>query len=234
MKFVNIITDLIYPKRCIGCKKYGTYVCANCLSRIKQFEEFVCPVCMSRSVIGRTHPGCKTPYGIDGLLCGVVYGGVVKRLVFSFKYEPYTSNLKGTMGKLFIEMVGQNELFSSLLSQHPIVIPIPLSSSKLKKRGYNQAELLSKSLVQDFNLEIHLNLKRIKNTKPQFKLNKVSRFKNVKDAFEFKGDKKILTNATVLLVDDLATSGATLRECAKVLKRAGAAEVYGVTFAREI
>lgn len=233
MKF---LWDILFPKRCVGCKKFGSYLCANCLSSIKQFEEFVCPVCLKRSVIGKTHPGCKTPYGLDGLSAGVVYKGVVKRLVFSFKYEPYTSNLKEAMGKLFTEMISQNELFITLLSQRPIVIPIPLSSKKLQKRGYNQAELLGGSLSKSFELDTKLHiLKRIKNTKPQFTLDKVSRFQNVKDAFEISDVyKKDIKDATVLLVDDLATSCATLKECAKVLKRAGAHEVYGVTFAREI
>ncbi len=233
---MGLLFDILFPKRCVGCKKFGTYLCANCLSSIKQFEEFVCPACLKRSVIGKTHPGCKTPYVLDGLCAGVVYKGVVKRLVFSFKYEPYTSNLKETMGKLFAEMVGQNEVFISLLSQQPIVIPIPLSSKKLQKRGYNQAELLGRPLAQNFNLEIKSHiLKRIKHTKPQFTLDKVSRFQNVKDAFDISDMyKKDVKGATVLLVDDLATSCATLKECAKVLKRKGAKEVYGVTFAREL
>ncbi len=230
----QFLLDLLFPKRCVGCKKIGNYLCVNCAAFIEEFRAHVCPVCLKHSVTGQTHPGCKTPYGVDGLCSGVVYKGVVKKLVFRFKYPPYAHDLRHIMGKLFTEMISQNELFMRLLSQHPIVIPIPLSFQKLKKRGYNQAELLGRDLVKEFNLEIYTNLKRIKNTKPQFTLNKVSRFKNVKDAFEVSGNKKILTNATVLLVDDLATSCATLRECAKVLKRAGVKEVYGVTFAREL
>ncbi len=214
--------------------RVGSYICVNCASFIEEYSAYVCPVCLKNSITGQTHPGCKTPYGIDGLCSGVVYKGVVKKLVFRFKYPPYLHDLHGIVGKIFIEMISQNEQFMRLLPQHPIVMPIPLSSARFKKRGYNQAELLSKSLAKEFHLEINTYLIRITNTKPQFTLNKVSRFKNVKDAFKFKGDKKVLTNATVLLVDDLATSCATLRECAKVLKRAGAREVYGVTFAREI
>ncbi len=140
------------------------------------------------------------------------------------------------MGKLFTEMISQSEVFIPLLSQHPIVMSIPLSSKKLRKRGYNQAELLAQALAQEFNLELNNKiLFRIRHTNPQFKLDKISRIQNVKDAFEiYQKDRDFLKGKTVLLVDDLATSCATLRECAKVLKRAGAREVYGVTFAREI
>lgn len=231
---LQFLLDVLFPKKCVGCSRVGSYLCVNCASFIEEFKAYVCPVCLKHSITGQTHPGCKTAYGIDGLCSGVVYKGVVKKLVFRFKYPPYVHDLRNIIGKIFIEMISQNETFMRLLPQRPIVMPIPLSSPKARKRGYNQAELLGEDLAAEFNLKMYTNLKRITNTKPQFTLNKVSRFKNVKDAFEFKGDKKVLTNATVLLVDDLATSCATLRECAKILKRAGAHEVYGVTFAREI
>lgn len=115
-------------------------------------------------------------------------------------------------------------------------MPIPLSSKKLKKRGYNQSELLAAGLASDFNLELNTKiLKRMKDTKPQFTLNKDQRFKNVLDVFEVNKTYQSVTQGKIIfLVDDLATSCATLRECAKVLKRAGVRKVYGVTFAREL
>lgn len=145
-------------------------------------------------------------------------------------------NLKKTVAHLFIETISQNELFGEALSSHPIVAVVPLSSQKLKKRGYNQAEIFAEKLANEFNLKYFPKiLKRSKSTKPQFKLNKKQRFKNMLGAFEFNPLFKDNTqDSTVLLVDDLATSCATLRECAKVLKRSGAKRVFGVTFAREI
>lgn len=193
-------------------------------------------MCLKRSIDGKTHPSCITPHGIDGLAAGVVYKGVVKRLVFRFKYPPYIADLKRIMGKIFTEMIGQNELFSSTLSQHPIVIPVPLSGQKLKKRGYNHAKLLADSICKEFKLSQNNQiLTRKINTKPQFTQNKISRFKNVQGAFEINSSaKQKIKGATILLIDDLATSCATLRECAKVLKRSGAKKVYGITFAREL
>ena len=233
---LDFLLSLIFPKRCVGCRKIGTYVCSNCFANISLYQEFVCPMCLRRSIDGKTHPSCITPHSLDGLMAGVVYKGVVKRLVFRFKYPPYIANLQELMGKIFTEMIAQNELFMHTLPQQPIVIPIPLSSQKLKKRGYNQAELLSKRLANDFNLK-HMNelLKRKIHTKPQFQLNKLQRAKNVHGAFEVaSSSKQKIKGATILLIDDLATSCATLKECAKVLERAGAKRVYGVTFAREL
>lgn len=233
---MNMILDLLFPKRCVGCRKLGTYLCPNCMSHIELFQDYVCPMCLRRSITGKTHPSCITPHGLAGLSCGVVYKGVVKRMLFSLKYNPHVTDLKHACGKLFFECISQNELFVSTLPQQPIVIPIPLSSQKLKKRGYNQSELLSRELANNFNLKInHKLLIRMKDTKPQFKLNKLERSQNVLNVFQV--NKLYLTSIkgkTIFLVDDLATSCATLRECAKVLKRSGAKDVYGVTFAREL
>jgi len=165
-----------------------------------------------------------------------VYKGVVRRLIHSFKFNPYLSDLLSVTGAIFAEMVSQNELFVKVLHSHPIVTVVPLYSQKQKKRGYNQAELLGRFLSEQMKLEINGKiLQRIKNTKPQFTLDKEERFKNILGVFEInKFFQKQIKNKTVILIDDLSTSCATLRECAKVLKRNGAKKVYGVTFAREI
>lgn len=233
---LQFLSDLLFPKRCVGCKKHGSYLCIDCFSHIELFQEYVCPMCLKRSITGETHPSCKTPLGIDGLMCGVVYKGVVKRLLFRFKYPPYISDLGNTVGSLFRETISQNDQFFYALPQQPIVIVVPLSSQKLKKRGYNHAEVLGNFLAQEFKLQKNYKiLERIKHTKPQFQLNKLQRLKNVKDAFYIEPRyRNIVKGRTIFLVDDLATSCATLKECAKILKRNGAKRVYGVTFAREL
>lgn len=255
--------DLIFPKRCVGCGKFGSYLCDKCFSGIQIYEEFVCPVCLKRSITGQTHPGCISSYALDGLISGVVYKGVVRRLLFSLKFKPYVFDLKKTAANLFIETIRQNELFERVLSSQPIPLPsdrreqgggkeatnetkwnsehlivavVPLSYQKLKKRGYNQAEIFSEAIFQEFNLKYFPKIIiRSKSTKPQFKLDKKHRFENVLGVFELDYRfKDKIRGSTMLIVDDLATSCATLRECAKVLKRNGAKRVFGVTFAREI
>src|SRR5665647_3717173 len=122
---LQFVLDLIFPKRCVGCKKVGSYLCYKCLSHIELYQSFVCPMCLRSSITGETHPSCKKPLGLDGLCAGVVYKGVVKRLLFSLKFKPYISDLKVTAGKIFVETISQNELFSKVLLQQPIVMPIP-------------------------------------------------------------------------------------------------------------
>lgn len=230
------IFDLVFPKRCVGCKKFGSYICDDDMAHIEIYEDFVCPMCLRHSIDGKTHLSCITPSGLDGLVAGVVYKGIVKRVLFNLRQKPYMIDLRTTVGKLFFEMVSQNELFMVTLPQQPIVIAIPLSSKQLQKRGYNQAELLSSYLAKEFKLqEFNQILKRNKHTNPQFKLNKLQRFHNIAGVFDL--DKKFTKNIegkTVFLIDDLVTSCATLREAAKVLKRNGAKCVYGIVFAREL
>jgi len=113
-----------------------------------------------------------------------------------------------------------------------LIIPVPLHRSKLVERGFNQAELLSKILAAGLNKEISCNnLYRVKKTSSQFKLKKTERFKNVEHGFACRYPDA-LYGKSILLVDDIFTTGATLNECAFSLKEAGAKTVTALTMAR--
>ena len=109
-------------------------------------------------------------------------------------------------------------------------MPIPLHERRLKKRDYNQVELLAKGLGIKLHRPVLSLLQRAKGTKSQFGLSREERLKNLRDAFVFTG-KKPQPDTTVFLIDDIVTSGATLLEAAKVLKRVGYKKVYGLTLA---
>lgn len=134
---------------------------------------------------------------------------------------------------LFFEGIIQKEQFYPLLQKESVFIPIPLHKKKLRKRGYNQAELLAKGLSKHFNIPIVDCLQRVKETKTQVGLAKEERAENIKDAFAIKPAflEQIRGFQQVFLIDDVATSGATLREAAKVLKKAGVKSVWGLTLA---
>jgi len=172
---------------------------------------------------------------IDGSFSALEYKGSVKKLIYTFKYRPHLSDLRDTLTDLFYESLIQKEEFYKLLSNKNLTIaPIPLHNSKLKKRGYNQAEILAGRLAEKFNLKAKNLLERIRNTKSQFKLKKEERRENVKNAFEIKSKGlKDLREKSIFLVDDVLTTGSTLLEAANVLKRNGAKKVYGITLARD-
>lgn len=232
----SLMLDILFPKKCVGCKKIGSFLCGICFSYIQLYQSFLCPVCLKPSIEGKTHYKCKGMYTLDGLLSGVIYSGASKKLLTTFKYKPYVSALTNTLGELLCEALNQNELFFQLLQEMPLVTSVPLYSRKEKKRGYNHSSLLASYVAQYFNQEINTKLLiRTKETKPQFKLSALERTKNIKNAFEINcAYEKIIQKRVIILVDDVATTCTTLSECAKVLKKAGAHKVYGVTFAKEL
>ncbi len=218
------------------CKKAGDYICDTCFTGIAFLENQLCGVCQKGSIDGLTHPKCRSKFGIDGIMSAISYKGIVKRLLYQFKYPPYLSDLKGILGRLFYEAIVQQEVFVTYISEkYTLIIPVPLHPARLRKRGYNQAELLGRELSMRLKIQLVDNvLIRTKQTKPQFELKKEERIKNILGAFQIstKFTTKI-KGKNIVLVDDITTTGATLRECAKILKKSGAEKVLGVTLAHE-
>lgn len=183
---------------------------------------------------GMTHPKCRTRYGIDGIISSIAYKGIVKKLVYQFKYRPYLSDLKTILGKLLYEGVIQQEAFEKFVSDKNVLITaVPLHKTRERKRGYNQSELLAKELSVSLKIPYCALLVRDRQTKPQFELKKEERTKNILGAFTQNPKLKTQNLKCVILVDDITTTGATLRECAKMLKKSGAVKVLGITLAHE-
>lgn len=180
-----------------------------------------------------THPICKTSDTIDGVFSSLVYAGVVKKLMYHFKYPPYIRDLQDTLIEFFYEGLIQKENFYRIIQQQAVLVPIPLHKAKYKKRGYNQAQLLAEGLAKKFPLRVFDCLERVKNTPTQVGLSQKERQENIKDAFFLKKTAKEIIKdfKQVILVDDVVTSGSTLREAAKILKKAGVEKVWGITLA---
>lgn len=222
------VLNFFFPKGCIGCKRIGLYLCDSCFARVDLSPELICAVCSKPAISGLTHPLCQRKYEIDGVFAAVVYKGVVKKLLYQFKFSPFLSDLTPLLGNIIYEGFIQHEPFVKIDKKNALLVPIPLSTQKIKQRGYNQAELLAKYLSKKFLIPTQNLLIRIKNTNPQSKLSRNEREINIHGAFVLKSPIPI---DTVFLVDDIVTSGVTLNEAAKVLKKSGVKRVYGVTLA---
>lgn len=192
----------------------------------------ICLVCNKGSIDGLTHPGCRGKYTIDGAFCAVAYKGIVKKLIYNFKYKPYLADLKNTLVELFYESIIQQEIFQQVYKSSPILLPIPLHPKRLRKRGYNHAQLLAESLSEKLKLRLIEVLQRTKDTKSQFGLKLKDRKENIKDAFIL-NSKFIIRDSNIFLVDDILTTGSTLLEAARILKKNGAKKVWGLTLARD-
>ncbi len=224
--------DLFFPKTCVICHRFGGYLCTDCFAKVSFDVKMICTICNQPSIDGLTHPSCKGKNIIDGVFCGVSYKHVVNQLIYAFKYEPYVRDLAKTLAELMYESLVQKEVIGSLLTEkNGILVPIPLHRRKLNRRGYNQSELLAKKFALLSGMPVLRVLDRVQSTKPQFGLSKEERKKNMRDVFALK--KKLDGRKTVFLIDDVMTTGATLLEAARALKRNGVREVYGLCLARE-
>lgn len=182
---------------------------------------------------GRTHPICRNTYSIDGIYSSLVYKGIVKKIVYQFKYPPYLSGMEESISQLFYEGIIQNEYVYRLLAVPTVFVPIPIHANRMRKRGYNQTEFLAKGLGTRMDMPVHNMLIRIKDTKTQVGLTKNERKENISRAFALREKYTEFARKCpqIFLIDDVATSGATLSEAANVLKRNGVQRVWGITFA---
>lgn len=225
------LLDLLFPKKCVSCKSFGSYLCSNCFASVSFDVETICVICNKGAIDGITHPSCAARYTLDGVLSSVKYSAVMKKALYAYKYAPFVKQLEETLIELFYEGIIQKELFHQITKQHAVIVPIPLHPEKLKKRGYNQAEALSYGIAKACRLPVQQLLYRRRKTDSQFKLSREERKKNIADAFGIKTDVVLTPDMTILLIDDIVTTGATLQEAAKLLKRNGIKNVWGVTLA---
>ncbi len=232
------ILDFLFPKYCVNCRKLGSYLCPNCFAYISFDDSGTCLVCRRPAIDGITHPACKSRHAIDGAFASIAYKGVVRKLIYNFKYKPYLTDLQHVLVDLFYEGLIQKEAFDRAYRDSSIekimLAPIPLHSSRLKSRGYNQAEILAKGLSEKLNLRMFPVLERIKKTDSQIHLKQKERKENIAGAFAVrKNAQEILKGAGIFLIDDVLTTGSTLLEASRMLKRAGAKKVWGLALARD-
>jgi competence protein ComFC len=189
-----------------------------------------CIVCQKQTPFGFTHSGCATPHGADGLISFYDYhDDKVSKIIIAGKYKFIPSTYE-TLGQMISRRL-ENE-HTHLLSIPYTLTPIPLHSSRKRWRGFNQAETLCQSIAKELDLPIADILLRNKITKTQKDLKRQERLTNVADAFKLKLGADI-RGKNLILIDDVTTTGATLQEAAKILKRNGAAKVICLTVARD-
>jgi len=224
------LLDILFPKTCFSCGDWGEYLCTDCLNKIKEKRERICPVCCRPAIYGITHPVCRRKYTLDGLTTVFSYTGLVKRIIKKLKFN-FVFDVNKLLSELLITSLGEDQQFTRICRQSPGLVPVPLHSSRERWRGFNQAELLGKEIAQSLGINFNPKLLiRIKNTNVQSLLSKAERQKNIKEAF-IVNPKCLIHNPRFILFDDVWTSGSTLREAGKVLKKGGAKFVWGLTLA---
>lgn len=226
------ILDFLFPRHCVGCGRLGQYICASCRRSIRPVavNESICPVCEKLAIDGMTHPRCRSRYSLDGLTVFFHYDGVTRKAIKSLKYR-HVSDLVTEFASV-IPSTYLSHIQKFISSQHVMFIPIPLHITRMRARGYNQAEVLGRLVAQPLHVPMHTDiLYRTRETAPQVATkSREERLHNMNGVFGLA--LKSVKGATVVLFDDVFTTGATMRSAANVLKRKGAKQVWAVTMAR--
>lgn len=229
----DFLLDLVFPIECLGCGVYGTYLCAACFARIPIFETPVCPMCNAPSFENTTCKNCRKTTKLNGIIAATLYTvPLVRRLITLLKYR-FVKPLAVPMAQLILKHLTEHN-YALFARRDLVLVPLPLSKRRLRSRGFNQAEEIAMQLASLLSIAVaEHTLIRMRNTLPQTETeSRTERLQNIEGAFAVENASSI-KNQVVILVDDVATTRATLSECAKVLKTAGAREVWGLVVAQE-
>lgn len=236
--FLEGVISLIYPSNCILCKNYiapygeDKVLCADCRESLEINKPPFCVRC-SRPVGCHPNPVSLCPeclnhkHYFDSAWAATCYNLPMQKLIHMFKYQSKTS-LRKIFATLMVSFIKKHYVD---MSQFDYLIPVPLYKTRFRERGYNQAELLTERLAQEFNLPVSSkNLVRVRPTRNQALLGKKDRFTNIQGAFTIRNSGEFF-NKSLLVVDDLLTTGITTSEAARTLKEAGAKKVSVLTLA---
>ena len=239
MKVFEFFINLILPPRCIKCGEILSErngLCPDCFAKIDFISEPYCYCCghpfnestnvkfASRQICGNCLKEKKPLFKMQR--SAFVYDENSKDLIIDFKFHDKTSSAEVLANMLFV--AGKD-----IWNENPdYLIPVPLHKKRLLKRRYNQSALLCKFLsLKTMVPSDYFSLERVINTVPQVSLTGAKRKNNLKKAFVLKNPEKF-KNKSVVLVDDVKTTGSTLKECAFILKKAGVKNIYSLTLAQ--
>ncbi len=233
----TLAADLLFPRRCGVCGTFGDFLCAPCVAALPTLTGPRCPTCAGSRPRGDVCPICASLGGqtLDSLTVAFAFDGGARRLVHRLKYERLSA-LAAPMGALMAVVPGLDERIAggpSLGSRSvDLIIPTPLHPRRRRDRGFNQSALLARAVGARHGVAVDVTtLARVRHTMPQVRTSSAAeRGANVAGAFACHGP---LEGLTVMLVDDVATTGATLRACAAALRAAGVRAVHGLVFAHE-
>ena len=234
----NAVLNWIYPQPCPVCNEIiqgGHGICSECHKKLTPITGAGCIKC-GKAV---EHRGSKCedcegkPFCFEKNISAFVYDSLLRRAIHGFKYSfnPYSASVFGReMGMRLVE--SEHSVFFSEHRNEFVVISVPLHKARLKKRGYNQSEILAKEVASALGMPFVKDcIERTRNTVPQSEIRQIDeRTKNIKDAFSVARPDILKTN-NVLIVDDIYTTGATINELSKAIKSVSDKRIFAVTLA---
>ncbi len=234
-RITSWLSDLIFPVRCLSCGRFGDYLCKGCLRSIPIKKTFECIGCKRNTPFGQTCFLCAKTNPVDQLLIVADYKNPLVEKSLKFLKYRFIRDLEqplSVLTKKYLRWLTLDKKFN-VFEPNPLLIPVPLHPRRLNWRGFNQSELLAKDIADTFQMEIASDIiERTVNTIPQADIKeREQRLKNLNGIFKIQNKEKII-GREVLLIDDVCTTGATLNECARVLKSCGVSKVVALVIAR--
>lgn len=219
--------DWLYPPSCGGCNQLGFRWCQDCQQSVHILGENICSLCGDYLETPGLCPKCRrAPPTYCALRSWGVFAGSLRVALHRLKYQKDIALGEALSHHLV-------ELLDELNWPVDLITAVPLSKNRLQDRGYNQAGLLAFPMALACRIPYTSDaLSRVRETRSQVGLSAEERLHNVKGAFEANASR--VNNKTVLVVDDVTTTGATLQACAEALLQSGARQVYGLTLARAL
>lgn len=233
MRYRSLISSLLFPRHCPVCGKvqaWGEEICSSCEKKLPYTRAPFCLIC-GKPIPDDTAACCFDcrifPKSFQGGCSLFLYNSTLHDAMIDYKYHN-----RRVLHSFFTDRI-LARCKKQVLSWNPdYIVPIPLHKNKRKKRGYNQAELLSRSLARRLNLS-HLPdlLIRTIDTLPQKQFSPQARLSNLQKVFQINPRyyKQLKTCTSILLVDDIYTTGATMEACSRILHEAGVSRVYILT-----
>jgi ComF family protein len=221
--YLSALADLFYPERCVGCERRASDVlCRTCFDTLPRVGSPVCGRCgLPTAFATFVCEECKNvDFGFQSARAPLKYDGVGKQVVHALKYRGYKRVVGRLAAPLMLQVVGEDHFDA--------VVPVPLHSSRLRKRGFNQAELLARGVAEKMKATVSDTLEVVRSTRDQVELSAAQRRANVAGAYT--ATKPL--RGKILLIDDVFTTGATLSACAGTMVRAGAEEVHALSLCR--
>lgn len=235
-KLYSSALDLLFPEEgiCFICDEYHEevkedHICDECRDKLFFIDENRCPTCGKPTYEVNNSGKCgycaNRSFYFNRAFSALEFRGVLRKTIYRYKFEskPY---MYKTFGELMLRaFIREN------VRDIDVIVPVPLHHSRKAERGYNQSQLLAKYLSSKLDIPLDIkNLKRMKSTKIQNKLDRLERQQNVNGAFIVK-NSNVFKSKRVLLVDDIFTTGATVNECSRVLSDSGTKEIIVITIA---
>ena len=217
--------DLVFPPRCVSCDAFGAFICDRCHADMTRADGTRCDTCWMpldpRSTCRRCY--YQRP-ALLGVRAAIVYEAAARDAVLALKFRGLSA-----VAPLMARPMA--EVLSDWRPPVESIVPVPLSGQRRRLRGYNQSELLAKEVSRLSGIPMgRRSLIRRHHTHAQATLTSDARWQNVDGAFR---EGKEAPTGSVLVLDDVITTGATLNACASVLLNEGAGAVFALTFARE-